>query len=135
MRKNKRKDQQLWTARSTFKEAALGKPGTCTACGKFHEAGAEVLLKTYQSRMNSRQTNRVILCDDRCWQEYDWNYWEARADTHDIRADHRRTMRMHEKAESEGYGYSSSLVASARKSELDELEREEEREAMRNYEV
>lgn len=67
----------LFTALSTFNNSPLEKKGKCTVCHKKHEAGAIVLWKSYKGKFS---TCRVILCDENCHTEYDFNYWEARID-------------------------------------------------------
>jgi hypothetical protein len=65
----------LFTALSTFTHAPLEKAGKCTVCKKTHDAGKIVFWKNYDGQFG---TCRVILCDSKCHQNYDWNYWEAR---------------------------------------------------------
>jgi hypothetical protein len=124
--------KRLWTARSSFKSAALDKWGKCAACGREHEAGAEVLLKTYRNRLNDKKV-RLILCDDDCWREYDWNYWQAIASLDEGRAE--RLERLQQKALAEGHGCSANIVAGSREAKLEEQIEREEREAMANFEV
>ena len=65
----------IFTALSTFDHKPLEKEGKCTVCKKSHDAGKPVFWKTYDGQFGKC---RVILCDTKCHQNYDWNYWEAR---------------------------------------------------------
>jgi hypothetical protein len=65
----------IFTALSTFQNAPLEKDGKCTVCDQKHETGAVVLWKVYAGQFGKC---RVILCDEKCHETYDWNYWESR---------------------------------------------------------
>lgn len=125
----------LWTALSTFKETELEKAGSCTACRRFHAKGSKVLFKTYQNPVNRNQRVRVILCNEECWQTYDFKYWENRVAEQEAESRASREERIAEQAEKQGYGDSAGLVADRIEADIEWLEEIEEREVFRNYQV
>lgn len=63
---------ELYTARSSFTEESLDKPGTCSGCERRHKAGAKAFVRRYTNPHNRTMIARTILCNlESCWEDWD----------------------------------------------------------------
>lgn len=125
----------VWTGLSHYPPTKLERAGKCfwQRCRKEHQKGETVLLRWYQNPHNRKQTIRQIFCDEECWSEWDAHYWEHKSEESEMDREFERLFRIMEEARKEGHIDSAGMVAMDRIADLDAIEEEERREAMRNF--
>lgn len=69
---------ELYTARSSFTQESLDKPGSCSGCRRQHKAGESAFVRRYTNPHNRTLTARTILCNlESCWETWDEKVYQG----------------------------------------------------------